>query len=156
MSKLRSPVDSQRALGGWHHVSLSTGRAEIVRAVLEGVAFHTRWLHEQVERFVGRRLDPVRMLGGGAQSDLWCQLHADIMDRRIERVSDPVTAQLRGAGLLAGIALGALTEADAAAAVAVERVFVPDPAAHAAYAPHYGQFRKQYARQKGLAAALGG
>ncbi len=156
LSGLRSPVDDRRARGGWHHVSLATGRAELVRAVLEGVAFHTRWLHEQVERFVGRRLDPVRMLGGGAQSDLWCQLHADIMDRRIERVSDPVTAQLRGAGLLAGIALGALTEADAAAAVAVDRVFVPDPAAHAAYAPHYGQFRKQYARQKGLAAALGG
>ncbi len=146
--------DDRRARGGWHHLSLATGRAELVRAVLEGVAFHTRWLHEHVERFVGRRLDPVRMLGGGAQSELWCQLHADIMDRRIERVADPVTAQLRGAGLLAGMAIGALTDADAAAAVEVDRVFAPDPTRRTAYAPLYAQFRKQYARQKGLAAAL--
>jgi xylulokinase len=36
-----------------------------------------------VERFVKRPLPTLRILGGGAQSDLWCQIHADVMDRRI-------------------------------------------------------------------------
>src|SRR5690606_25884395 len=76
----RSPVDDPRARGGFHNLSLATGRAEMARAVLEGVAFNSRWLHEAVEKFVGNRLDPVRMIGGGATSDLWCQIHADVMD----------------------------------------------------------------------------
>lgn len=154
LSGLRSPVDDRKARAGWHNVSLATTRAQLVRAVLEGVAFNTRWLHEHVERFVGRRLDPIRILGGGAQSELWCQVHADVLDRHIERVADPVTAQLRGAGLVAGLALGVLTDADAAAAVPVDRTFVPDPGAHAAYQPMYAQFRRMYRRQRGLFAAL--
>jgi xylulokinase len=77
-----------------------------------------------------------------------------VLDRRIERVDDPTTAQLRGAGLVAALALGALTDEQAAAAARIDRVFEPDLAAHAVYAPVYAQFRKQYARQKGLASAL--
>ena len=55
-----------------------------------------------------RRLDPVRMVGGGALSDLWCQIHADVMDRTIERVEAPLAANLRGAAIFAGLALGAV------------------------------------------------
>ena len=42
----------------------------------------------------------------GAQSDLWCQIHADVLGRRVERVADPAFAQLRGAALYALVALG--------------------------------------------------
>ena len=44
----------------------------------------------------------IRIFGGGAIPDLWCQIHADVMDRRIERVADPLHANLRGAALFAG------------------------------------------------------
>jgi len=154
LSGLRSPVDDRLARGGWHNLSLRSTRADLVRALLEGVACNTRWLHEHVETFVGERLDPIRFIGGGAVSDLWCQLHADVMGRRIERVAEPTTAQLRGAALTAGMAVGALTLQDAADAVAVERTFVPDERAQAAYEPIYAQFRTLYKRQKSLFAAL--
>ena len=104
----RSPVDDRNARGGFHNLSLATDRADLVRAVLEGVAYNNRWLHDAVERFAKRRLDHVRLIGGGAQSDLWCQIHADVLDRTIERVADPVDANLRGAALFAGLALGAV------------------------------------------------
>ena len=65
---------------------LPTSRADLVRAVLEGVAYNDRWLHEAVEKFAGGGSTPIRIIGGGARSDLWCQIHADVMDRTIEQV----------------------------------------------------------------------
>ena len=52
----------------------------------------------------------VRILGGGAQSDLWCQNDADVLGRPVEQVHDPRNAQLRGGGQLwARVCLGELT-----------------------------------------------
>ncbi len=122
----RSPIDDRAARGGFHNVSLSTTRAHMVRAVMEGVAYNSRWLHEAVERFVRRKLDPVRFVGGGAISDLWCQIHADVMNRVVERVAEPMHANLRGAGLMASVALGEVERAEINDLVKVDRVFKPD------------------------------
>src|SRR5207342_2943781 len=70
----RSPVDDRNARGGWHNVSAQTTNAELIRAVLEGVAYNSRWLNDAVEKFAGKRLDPMRIFGGGAVSSLWCQI----------------------------------------------------------------------------------
>ncbi|MBK8734028.1 MAG: hypothetical protein IPL93_14595, partial [Actinomycetales bacterium] len=56
------------------------------------MAYNTRWLLDPVERFVGQLLDQLRFIGGGC-SDLWCQIHADVTGRRIERVADPMKRQ---------------------------------------------------------------
>jgi xylulokinase len=150
----RSPVDDRNARAGFHNLSLDTGRAALVRAVLEGVAYNNRWLHEAVERFAGRRLDPVRVFGGGAQSGLWCQIHADVMDRTIERIADPVHANLRGAAILAGLALGELDPAGAAALAPAGTVFRPDPARRACYDRLYAEFPRLYKSQKRMFARL--
>ncbi len=145
----RSPVDDRHARGGFHNLSLTCDRADLVRAVLEGVAYNNRWLHEAVERFAGRRLDPVRMIGGGAQSDLWCQIHADVMDRTIERVDEPVLANLRGAALIAAMALGAIRPTDVRTLVAVDRVFAPHPDRTGVYDHLFGAFPRFYRAQRG-------
>ena len=146
----RSPVDDRSARAGFHNVSLATGRAELVRAVLEGVAFNNRWLHDAVERFVKRRLEPIRVFGGGAQSDLWCQTHADVMDRTIERLADPLHVNLQGAAMLAGIALGELDRASAHDLVKVDAVFRPDPSSRGVYDRLYDEFTKLYKSQKDM------
>ncbi len=146
----RSPVDDRSARGGFHNLSLGSSRAAMIRAVLEGVAYNNRWLHEAVERFTGRRLDPIRVFGGGAQSDLWCQIHADVMDRTIERLADPMHANLRGAAIVAGLALGAVDPADAGELAPVGATFRPDPARRAAYDRLYAEFPKLYRSQKGM------
>jgi xylulokinase len=46
------------------------------------------------------------MVGGGAQSPLWCQIFADTLDREVHQIDQPLLAQLRGVALLAGPALG--------------------------------------------------
>ena len=150
----RSPVEDRHARAGFHNLSLTTSRAELVRAVLEGVALNNRWLHDAVEHFARRRLDPLRMVGGGAQSDLWCQIHADVMDRTIERVASPLLANLRGAALVAGVALGAVPSGDLRGLAGVDGVFRPDPARRAAYDRLFRAFPKLYRAQRGTFARL--
>ena len=150
----RSPVEDHAARGGFHNLSLHTTRADLVRAVLEGVAYNSRWLHEAVERFARHRLGPLRIFGGGAQSDLWCQIHADVMDRRIERVADPLLTGLRGAALFAGLTLGHVQAGEVRALVPVDRTFTPDPANRAVYDRLYAEFPRLYKAQKGMFARL--
>ena len=96
----RTPVDDHTIRGGFHNLSLSSTQADMVRAVFEGVAFNAAWLLGAVEKFCGKPFSSLAFVGGGANSDLWCQLHADILDRPIRQVADPVLANVRGAGLL--------------------------------------------------------
>ena len=146
----RSPVDDQRARGGFHNLSLATGRAELARSVLEGVALNSRWLLEAVEKFTSTRLDPIRIIGGGAQSDLWCQIHADVLHRTIERPADPMHANLRGAALHAAVSLGRMTLEDVADAVPVEATFRPDPSNRACYDRLFAEFPKLYRTQRSM------
>jgi xylulokinase len=146
----RSPVDDRRARAGWHNLSLASGRSELVRAVLEGVAFNNRWLLDACEHFTKRRLDPIRIIGGGAQSDLWCQIHADIMDRTMERVADPLHAGLKGAALFAAMALGAVEAHEVTDLVELDGRFVPAGANRAVYDRLYDEFPKLYKMQRSM------
>jgi xylulokinase len=152
----RSPVDDRRARGGWHNISLAAGRADLVRAVLEGVAFNNRWLLDACDHFAKRRLDPIRMIGGGAQSDLWCQIHADIMDRTIERVAQPLHAGIKGAALFAAMSLGAVDASELRDLVEVDRRFEPDRTHRAAYDRLYDEFPKLYKIQRSMFKRLNG
>ena len=125
-----------------------------MRAVLEGVAFNARWLQDAVEKFVRRKLPVLRILGGGATSDLWCQMHADVLNRRVERVAQPMHANVRGAGLFAAMALGRLMLDDVSALVPVSARFEPEPSARAVYEPMYGEYRRLYGRLKGFYAQV--
>ncbi len=62
----RSPVDDHTIRGGFHNISLSSTRADMVRAVFEGVALNSAWLLGAVEKFCKRRLDSLAFVGGGA------------------------------------------------------------------------------------------
>ena len=97
----RTPVDDHTLRGGWHNLSLATTRAELVRSVLEGVAYNSRWLLGYVEKFIGQPFPWLHFIGGGAQSELWCRIMADVLDRAIRQVEHPIRANARGAALLA-------------------------------------------------------
>jgi xylulokinase len=146
----RSPVDDRSARAGFHHVSVSTTGGDLARAVLEGVAFNLRWLLEASERFVGRRLDPLRIVGGGARSDLWCQVVADVLDRTVERAADPLLCGLRGAAIYAGLALGEVTPEEVRSLVPVDAAFVPRPVHRPTYDRLFEEFPKLYKAQRGM------
>lgn len=150
----RTPVEDRSLRAAFLNVSMATDRACLVRAVLEGVALNARWLHDAVEKFVRRKLPVLRILGGGATSDLWCQIHADVLNRPVERVAQPMHANVRGAGLFAAMALGRLSLDDVGTLVPVAARFEPEPSARLVYEPMYGEFRRLYGRLKGFYAQM--
>ncbi len=152
----RSPVDDHTIRAGFHNISLSTTRSDMVRAVFEGVALNSAWLLGAVEKFTKRRFDSLAFVGGGANSDMWAQMHADVMGRTIRQLDQPVLANVRGAGLLTHLALGHITLGDIPAMVAVKTVYTPDPAATAVYAPLLKEFVRLYEKTKGIHKRLNG
>jgi len=143
-----SPLEDASARAGFHNLSLHTGRAHLVRAVLEGVAYNARWLLEVADHFTGRRLEPVRLIGGGVQNDLWCQILADVCDRTVERVADPVLTGLRGAGLYAGLVLDEVGLQELHDLVPVDATFRPDPANRDVYDRLFAEFPRLYKAQR--------
>jgi xylulokinase len=152
----RSPVDDHTIRGGFHNISLSSTRADMVRAVFEGVALNSAWLLGAVEKYTKRPFETLAFVGGGANSDLWCQMHADATGRTIRQIADPVLANVRGAGLLTLLALGHLQLEDIPATVTVKATYQPDPAAGEIYAALLKEFVNFYDKTKGIHKRLNG
>ncbi|HTS25937.1 MAG TPA: glycerol kinase GlpK [Bryobacteraceae bacterium] len=83
----------------------STGRAQIVRAALESIAYQTRELVECMEADAGEPLRELRVDGGAAVNNFLMQFQADILGKPIVRPVDVETTAL-GAAYLAGLAIG--------------------------------------------------
>jgi xylulokinase len=146
----RTPVDDATIRGGFHNLAVTSRRSHMVRAVFEGVAHNTRWMLGAAEKFTGTRLGPLAFVGGGAQSDLWCQIHADVLDRPVDQMGDPVLANARGAALAAAVALGHLTWDEIPALVPVAATYEPDPSTRAAHDRNHAAFLDLYRRTKGI------
>ncbi len=100
-----SPKWIAGARAGFIGLTASHGRAHLARAVLEGTAFAMR---DIVDRLAGMGLDTgrLRLMGGGAQSRVWCEIRAALV-RRPTEVLQGTDASAIGAALLATVAAGA-------------------------------------------------
>lgn len=150
----RTPIENHSVRAGIFNQSLSTTRAHLLRAVYEGVAYNSRWLLRYVERFIKRRLDPIAMIGGGANSDIWCQIHADVLNRTIRQVKDPIRANLRGAALLASVALGILRFEQIPELIPIANTYIPNPENRGIYDELFREFLNIYRCTKGIYARL--
>lgn len=152
LAGIRTPVADLAARGGFAGLSLTTTRADLVRAVLEGVALQNRWVLAAVERFVDARLEPIRLVGGGAASDLWAAIHADVLDRTVEQVTDPLHAGLRGMALAAAIAAGQIRIHQVPDLVPAAATHRPDPATRRVYDHLAADLPARHRSQRRLAA----
>ena len=84
LSGERTPIADRHARGGFHNLSLVTNAGPPGARRPRGGGLQLPVAARPAEKFTGRRLDPIRLIGGGAQADLWCQILADVLDRRIE------------------------------------------------------------------------
>ena len=135
-----APKEDARMRGGFLNLSLATTRAALARAALESVAFNLRWLNRGVEKFLKRRLTHLMFYGGGAQSDQWSGILADVLGLPIHRLANPRYANALGGGLLAFERLGLLGLDDFAARATIDRVFEPRPE----HAPCYDRLFEQF------------
>ncbi len=101
----------------------------LVRCCLESLALKYRWVVVALEELTGRRLETIRIVGGGSQNTLLCQLTADACQRRV--VAGPVEATALGNIVVQAIALGQIPSiaTGRAAVAASERQTVYEPGA---------------------------
>ena len=115
-----------------------------MRAVFEGIAFNSRWLLIYIEKLAGRKLDPLNIIGGGAISDVWCQIYSDVLNRTIRRVKDPIQANARGAAFVASVGLGYIKFDDIGELTEFSKIFKPNQKNRAIYDKLFKEFVEIY------------
>lgn len=140
----RTPVENNYIRGGLYNLSLETTRGDIIRAHLEGVAFNQRWVLKYVEKFINRKMESLNFIGGGANSRIWCQIHADILDRDIRQVRDPIQANARGAAYIAAVGLGYFNFKDIPKYIQIKEVYKPNPANRKIYDELFAEYLNIY------------
>jgi len=129
----RAPVDDPNLRAAFLNISLDTNRSDLLRAVFEGVALNTRWLAKSVDRFLGAPVKSMVITGGGARSDSWCQIFADVLGVEIRRDAQPVAVNARGAGWIGAVGAGMISFADIPGLMRTDEVFEPTAAHRATY-----------------------
>ncbi len=155
----RSPVDDATIRGGLYNLSFEMSREHIIRAIFEGVAYNIKWLLSVIEDFIrkwvvkergipkkGIIIPELNMIGGGAQSDIWCQIMADVLDRKIKQVVDPIQANARGAAYIASIGLGYLKWNEIQTCCEISKEFVPNSENRKIYDKLFSEFKIIYKR----------
>jgi xylulokinase len=135
-----APEFDRHQRGAFLGLGLGSNRADMARAVLEGVALNLARLVPHVTAVAGCGDVPIRFGGGGAASSLWGQILAAATGSTVHRRADPGFTNCRGAALVALAESGAVDWADIPALVQVAEVHEPDPVAVQRYAPLVAAF----------------
>lgn len=139
-----APDGNASARGAFVNLSLKTDRCCMVRAILEGVALGLRRIVPAVERLAGSSFAELRFSGGGARSDAWAQILADVLGRPVLPLADPVHSNNRASALLAFASLGIASIEDVDRFCPVRARLEPQPANRALYDEAYARFSATY------------
>ena len=140
----RCPFEDSNAGGMFFNIRVGNGKRVMIRAVLEGICYHLRWLLESEEAKV-KTSDPVRFVGGGALSQVTCQMLADITGRTIETVNNTQEVGAVGTALVvaAGIKGTDVLELSRRL-IKVNHSYFPNPQNKDVYEQNYKVFKKLY------------
>lgn len=147
----RAPVEDPDMRGGLFNLSLGHDRNDMVRAVMEGVAYNARWLLSVVEGFVGARRGGrgrLAMSGGASLSGVWPQVFADVLERELLVVANPTYSTAKGAAMLAALGTQSLTLDELKRISAVGELVSPEKEGSAVYREGYAQFLRYYNSNK--------
>ncbi len=142
----RTPHNNPAATGVFFGLTTATTRADMTRAVLEGVAFA---LADGLDALEGEGEGPARIpmltaIGGGARSSLWLGILAAALQRPLQTVEGSEVGPALGAARLAAIASGAGGIADICTRPSVTATFDPNPALTQALLPKRALYRRLY------------
>jgi len=144
----RSPYYNPAARGTLIGLELEHTRADMARAVMEGVAYEIRdcfAVHQEILQAQGQPIEQVRISGGIIRNPLWLQILADVLQQPLYV---PRATELGALGAAVNAAVGTGTYLDHAQAIAhmnsIESVIAPQPETAAQYAHGFELYRSTY------------
>jgi xylulokinase len=150
----RCPYPDPTARGGWIGLTARSTRDMLIRSLLEGVTFGMRDALE-IMKSMNVRCTQVRASGGGARSDFWRQMQADIYNQPIV-LTNATEGPAYGVAILAGVGTGVWSSVEEACRACIKQTskIAPNQKRAAEYDRHYGLFRKLYPDLRGRFAEM--
>ena len=149
LSGERTPHNDAGATATFAGLRAEHGADALVFAVMEGVAFSFADGVDVLDAAGARPIRPL-LVGGGARSEFWAQMIADVTGLTIDLASGAEAGAALGAARLGMLAAGAGSVEAVCPRPPIQREFVPDPARAAAYAPRLKRYRALYHAEKAI------
>jgi xylulokinase len=148
LSGERAPVLDHYARGAFVGLSLGHTRSHMARAVMEGVAFHLRWIVEALEQLGLPDAAPIRGLnaiGGGSASQVWTRIISRITQLPLHVVEHPLEAGAIGTALTVAVGLGFYPEIESIdGLIRIQQTVEPDDRHMQRYESLYQEYRALY------------
>lgn len=146
----RAPREDPYVRGMFFNIGIETGKRQMIRSVLEGVAYNVRWLLEACEKKIPLQKS-VRMVGGGAKSEIWCQIMSDITGRTIETIDNPQNVGSAGAALTSAIGSGIIKSfKDVKQLIPIKLIYNPRKECQSLHERNFSVFKQLYDNNKKL------
>jgi len=140
----RSPRWNPRARGAFIGLTIRHSRADMVRAVLEGITMNLRVILESFTK-QGAHIEAMRVIGGGARGRFWNRIMADVYGMPVQRLSILEEATSMGAAIAGGVGVGLYKDFSIIEQMNhIAETIQPDPVAQAAYDKIYPIFDASY------------
>ncbi|MDD5399024.1 MAG: FGGY-family carbohydrate kinase, partial [Dehalococcoidia bacterium] len=155
LSGERSPIWDPNARGVFIGITKMHTRSHFIRAIMEGVAYSNRHICEIAEKASGIKVEGIRAAGGGAKSNIWNQIKADVLGKKYLRLKE-LEVGAAGAAMLAGMGAGIFKDQREASKnfVHVDEVIEPVMQNHAAYDKYFTIYKELYPLLKDTFARL--
>jgi xylulokinase len=146
----RSPLWNPKARACFIGLSMLHSKAHMTRSVLEGVAYNMKIIELAFEE-QGVKPEKIRMIGGGAKSQFWMRIFADVMEKPFIRLNFIEEATSVGAAIAGGVGAGFFSSInDAGGFVKIEKEVQPDRRNFLVYRRYYDIFKKSYEQLIGI------
>jgi xylulokinase len=144
LSGERAPVLDHYARGGFVGFSMSHTKAHMARAVMEGVAYHIRWICEALHN-LGFQFDAMNAIGGGSSSPVWTQIIADVTGHDLLVTEHPQEAGAIAIALTVAVGMGLYDSVDDIDdLIGIRQRVEPNPANARRYHDLYCEYRALY------------
>jgi xylulokinase len=140
-----APYNNVNARGVFIGIGVNHKREHLFRAVLEGVCMNIRVLLDRFEKFRGRDLSSITIIGGGSRNPFWMKLLADITLREIVTINLKQEANCFAAAQCAGVGVGLYKDfKEIKKLFRTESAYVPDKSVADFYARKHEAFLSSY------------
>lgn len=123
-----TPLNDDYLRACFVNISITSQESHLARAIYEGIAFNLKWALEGVEKIISQKASCLRFAGGGAKSNIWCQIISDITGRKVYQIETPEYSGVKGIALMTSFVLGFIERfEDIEKHISVSNIYEPNP-----------------------------